>query len=141
MGQRRRAVVERPAEPYSATIWMECLRQLGWRAGVASEVLEWGPKASPIRGVLPCDAIRICRTMKRNRLIWRKLRAIRFSRELFLKRLSSGRYSPLLAAGDYQLRRRREALIEKDRACGLSLLTASAEGWSPEKSRSRSVTQ
>ena len=33
------------------------------------------------------------------------------SRELFRNRLPSGRYSPLHAAGAYQLRRRREALI------------------------------
>ena len=38
------------------------------------------------------------------------------SRELSRNRLPSGRYSPLHAAGTYQLRRRREALIEKDRA-------------------------
>ena len=31
-------------------------------------------------------------------------------------RLPSGRYSPLHAAGAYQLRRRREARIERDRA-------------------------
>src|SRR6266576_2536771 len=38
------------------------------------------------------------------------------SRELSRNRLPSGRYSPLHAAGAYQLRRRREALIERDRA-------------------------
>ena len=38
------------------------------------------------------------------------------SRELSRNRLPSGRYSALHAAGAYQLRRRREALIEKDRA-------------------------
>jgi IS30 family transposase len=36
--------------------------------------------------------------------------------ELLRNRLPSGRYSPLHAAGAYQLRRRREALIERDRA-------------------------
>ena len=38
------------------------------------------------------------------------------SRELSRNRLPSGRYSPLHAAGAYQLRRRRDALIEKDHA-------------------------
>src|SRR5580700_3268539 len=38
------------------------------------------------------------------------------SRELSRNKLPSGRYSPLYAAGAYQLRRRREALIERDRA-------------------------
>src|SRR6516225_5922973 len=38
------------------------------------------------------------------------------SRELSRNKLPSGRYSPLHAAGAYQLRRRREALIERDRA-------------------------
>src|SRR3981081_428457 len=55
------------------------------------------------------------------------------SRELSRNRLPSGRYSPLHAAGAYQLRRRREAVIEKDRAlrtCGLDRL---AEGWTPEQ--------
>src|SRR5271169_3088595 len=38
------------------------------------------------------------------------------SRELSRNKLPSGRYSPLHAAGAYQLRRRRKALIERDRA-------------------------
>jgi hypothetical protein len=38
------------------------------------------------------------------------------SRELSRNKLPSGRYSPLHAAGAYQLRRRREARIERDRA-------------------------
>ncbi len=38
------------------------------------------------------------------------------SRELSRNKLPSRRYSPLHAAGGYQLRRRREALIERDRA-------------------------
>jgi IS30 family transposase len=38
------------------------------------------------------------------------------SRELSRNKLPSGRYSPLHAAGAYQLRRGREALIERDRA-------------------------
>ena len=57
------------------------------------------------------------------------------SRELSRNRLPSGRYSPLHAAGAYQLRRRREALIEKDRACGASFSTASQKGGRPSKSR------
>src|SRR5205807_1550093 len=36
------------------------------------------------------------------------------SRELRRNALPSGRYSPLHAAGAYQLRRRREAILEKD---------------------------
>ena len=45
------------------------------------------------------------------------------SRELLRNRLPSGRYSPLHAAGAYQLRRRRGALIEKDEPCEPSLST------------------
>ena len=41
------------------------------------------------------------------------------SRELSRNKLPSGRYSPLHAAGAYQLRRRREALIEQDRPTNL----------------------
>src|ERR1700761_817789 len=50
------------------------------------------------------------------------------SRELSRNKLPSGRYSPLHAAGAYQLRRRREALIERDRA-----LDRLAAGWTPEQ--------
>ena len=55
------------------------------------------------------------------------------SRELSRNRLSSGRYSPLHAAGAYQLRRRREALIEKDRALRSFVVDRLAEGWTPEQ--------
>ena len=55
------------------------------------------------------------------------------SRELSRNRLPSGRYSPLHAAGAYQLRRRREALIEKDRALRTFVLDRLAEGWTPEQ--------
>ena len=55
------------------------------------------------------------------------------SRELSRNRLPSGRYSPLHAAGAYQLRRRREALIEKDRALRSFVLDRLAEGWTPEQ--------
>ena len=39
------------------------------------------------------------------------------SRELRRNALPSGRYSPLYAAGAYQRRRRREAVLERDVAC------------------------
>jgi transposase, IS30 family len=55
------------------------------------------------------------------------------SRELSRNRLPSGRYSPLHAAGAYQLRRRREALIEKDRALRTLVLDRLEEGWTPEQ--------
>ena len=55
------------------------------------------------------------------------------SREL--SRKPSGRYSPLHAAGAYQLRRRREAAIEKDQPCGALFSTASQKGGRPSKSR------
>jgi transposase, IS30 family len=49
-------------------------------------------------------------------------------RQLSRNRLPSGRYSPLHAAGAYQLRRRREARIERDRALRPSLSTGSRKG-------------
>ena len=55
------------------------------------------------------------------------------SRELCRNRLPSGRYSPLHAAGAYQLRRRREALIERDRALRTFVVDRLAEGWTPEQ--------
>jgi IS30 family transposase len=55
------------------------------------------------------------------------------SRELSRNRLPSGRYSPLHAAGAYQLRRRREALIESDRALRTFVVDRLAEGWTPEQ--------
>src|ERR1700736_4382878 len=54
-------------------------------------------------------------------------------RELCRNRLPSGRYSPLHAAGAYQLRRRREARIERDRALRTSVVDRLAEGWTPEQ--------
>ena len=45
------------------------------------------------------------------------------SRELSRNKLPSGRYSPLHAAGAYQLRRRREARIERDQTFSPSLST------------------
>ena len=55
------------------------------------------------------------------------------SRELLRNGLPSGRYSPLHAAGAYQLRRRREALIERDRALRTFVVDRLAEGWAPEQ--------
>ena len=55
------------------------------------------------------------------------------SRELSRNKLPSGRYSPLHAAGAYQLRRRREALIERDRALRTFVVDRLAEGWTPER--------
>ena len=51
------------------------------------------------------------------------------SRELLRNRLPSGRYSPLHAAGAYQLRR----LIERDRALRTFVVDRLAEGWTPSK--------
>ena len=53
------------------------------------------------------------------------------SRELSRNKLPSGRYSPLHAAGAYQLRRRREALIERDRALRTFVVDRLAEGSVP----------
>ena len=61
------------------------------------------------------------------------------SRELSRNRLPSGSYSPLHAAGAYQLRRRREALIEKDRAMS-SGRTIQTSAQPPSASRSRHTT-
>ena len=55
------------------------------------------------------------------------------SRELSRNKLPSGRYSPLHAAGAYQLRRRRQALIERDRALRTFVVDRLAEGWTPEQ--------
>ena len=50
------------------------------------------------------------------------------SRELSRNKLPSGRYSPLHAAGAYQLRRRREARIKEIEPYGPSLSTGSRKG-------------
>jgi IS30 family transposase len=55
------------------------------------------------------------------------------SRELSRNSLPNGRYSPLLAAGAYQLRRRREAVIEKDQPLEAFVHDRLAEGWTPEQ--------
>ena len=52
--------------------------------------------------------------------------------ELRRNGLSSGRYSPLHAAGAYQLRRRREAILEKDQKLRTFVCDRLAEGWTPE---------
>src|SRR4029078_6868171 len=55
------------------------------------------------------------------------------ARELSRNKLPSGRYSLLHAAGAYQLRRRREALIERDRALRTFVVDRLAEGRTPEQ--------
>ena len=55
------------------------------------------------------------------------------SRELRGDALPSGRYSPLHAAGAYQLRRRREAILEKDHRLRAFVCDRLAEGWTPEQ--------
>src|SRR3974390_3209434 len=55
------------------------------------------------------------------------------SRELRRNALPSGRYSPLHAAGAYQLRRRREALIERDRALRTFVVDRPAQGRDPQQ--------
>jgi IS30 family transposase len=55
------------------------------------------------------------------------------SRELRRNALPSGRYSPLHAAGAYQLRRRREAILEKDQKLRTFVQDRLAEGWAPEQ--------
>src|SRR3977135_4086661 len=54
-------------------------------------------------------------------------------RELSRNKLPSGRYSPLHTTGAHHLRRRREALIEKDSALRTFVLDRLAEGWTPEQ--------
>ena len=51
-------------------------------------------------------------------------------RELSRNRLPSGRYSPLHAAGAYELRRRHEARLERDRALRIFVVDRLAEGLS-----------
>jgi len=55
------------------------------------------------------------------------------SRELRRNALESGRYSPLHAAGAYQLRRRRDAILEKDHKLRAFVCDRLAEGWTPEQ--------
>jgi IS30 family transposase len=55
------------------------------------------------------------------------------SRELRRNALPSGRYSPLHAAGAYQLRRRPEAVLERDRRLRDFVCDRLAEGWTPEQ--------
>ena len=55
------------------------------------------------------------------------------SRELQRNALLSGGYSPLHAAGAYQLRRRREAILEREAALRRFVGDRLAEGWTPEQ--------
>ena len=55
------------------------------------------------------------------------------TRELQRNALPSGGYSPLHAAGAYQLRRRREAILEREAALRLFVRDRLAEGWMPEQ--------
>ena len=55
------------------------------------------------------------------------------SRELRRNALPSGRYSPLHADGAYQLRRRRDAILERDPNLGWFVRDRLAEGWMPEQ--------
>src|SRR5271156_1672578 len=55
------------------------------------------------------------------------------SRELQRNALPSGGYSPLHAAGAYQLRSRREAILEREAALRLFVGDRLAEGWTPEQ--------
>jgi IS30 family transposase len=54
-------------------------------------------------------------------------------RDISRNRLPSGRYSPLHAVGAYELRRRSEAVIEKDRALRSFVLDRLAEAWTPKQ--------
>ena len=55
------------------------------------------------------------------------------TRELQRNALPSGGYSPLHAGGAYQLRRRREAILEREAALRLFVGDRLAEGWTPEQ--------
>jgi IS30 family transposase len=55
------------------------------------------------------------------------------SRELRRNALPLGGYSPLHAAGAHQLRRRREAILEREAALRLFVGDRLAEGWTPEQ--------
>ena len=55
------------------------------------------------------------------------------SRELQRNALPLGGYSPLHAAGAYQLRRRREAILEREATLRLFVGDRLAEGWTPEQ--------
>ena len=55
------------------------------------------------------------------------------SRELQRNALPSGGYSPLHASGAYQLRRRREAVLERDSGLRMFVRDRLAEGWTPEQ--------
>src|SRR3954447_24289559 len=54
------------------------------------------------------------------------------SREVRRNALPRDRYSPLYAAGAYQRRRRRDAVLERDRRLRDVVCDRLAEGWTPE---------
>ena len=100
----------------------------------------------PPSGVLPSQASRISgrgkgpnscaegsRPFDRRRRQGTRADVSTVSRELRRNALPSGRYSPLHAAGAYQLRRRREAVLE--RICRLRDFVGDrlSEGWTPEQ--------
>ena len=124
-----------------------------WRLPAAATHLNSAPQAAPRSEVRPAQlwaqllvaasAQRLlvaysARRLARSSAPIRIAKSIRrpkstVSRELSRNRLPSGRYSPLHAAGAYQLRRRREASIEKDSALRTFVLDRLAEGWTPEQ--------
>ena len=55
------------------------------------------------------------------------------SRELRRNALPSGGYSPLHAGGAYMLRRRREAILEREENLRRFVCDRLAEGWAPEQ--------
>ena len=55
------------------------------------------------------------------------------SRGLQRNALPSGGYSPFHAAGAYQLRRRRDAILEREAVLRLFVGDRLAEGWTPEQ--------
>src|ERR1700688_2352600 len=59
------------------------------------------------------------------------------SRELRRNALPSGGYSPLHAAGAYQLRRRREAILEREAALRLFVGDRLADGRTPRQNSGR----
>jgi hypothetical protein len=69
---------------------------------------------------------------------WIDARSLMVSREALARRgrrrlWRRVRYSPLHAAGAYQLRRRREAILEREAALRLFVRDRLAEGWTPEQ--------
>src|SRR6516164_3816239 len=86
-----------------------------------------GRRKRPNRHFAGCGAVyrSHCRTLGRAKTT--------ISRELQRNALPSGRYSPLHAAGAYQLRRRREAILERATDLRRFVRDRLAEGWTPEQ--------